>query len=177
MGTESVKLFDKIIADQILAMDQEELVRFLDQNLPELQHKSLIINPVVFAMAQHKTSVADTVGRLLATEFTLPTLRAELAQDFAFGSEEIKLDYWGCYAEAFTGHPAESISSLDYLPEQQDETFLLLRPEHVELMTSSLRQHLDDLTLMNGKQIEKLEEWTRLCATRPGYYIAYLFDF
>ena len=177
MGTDSVKFFDKIMADQILAMVQEEFIGFLEENQAALQHNSSIVNPVVFAMAQHNRPVADTVRRLLATEFSLSTLKTAVAQDFAFGKEEINLDYWGCYAEVLGDHPPGSISSLDYLPEQPEETFLLLRSEHVELMTTSLQEHINDLTIMDQGQIKKLEEWSRLCAARPGYYVAYLFDF
>lgn len=76
MGTDSLKLFNKTLADQMLAMGREPLV--------------------------------------------------------ALGDEEIYLDYWGCYAEVFDGHPEGSISSLDYLPGQEEEIFLLLRPDHVD---------------------------------------------
>ena len=177
MGTDSVKLFDKILADQILAMDQQDLVGFLEKNLGELQHKPFVLNPVFFEMTEHNTSVSETVARVLATECNLSDLKVEIAQDFGFGNEEIHLDYWGCYAKVFRGHPEGSISSLDYLHEELEETFLLLRPEHVKQMTKSLREHIDDVTVMDLEAIEKLERWTDLCVTRTGYYVAYLFDF
>src|ERR1044071_7676795 len=82
MGTDSVQLFDKALADRMLAEGDDPLA--------------------------------------------------------ALGDEEIYLDYWGCYAEVFDGHPEGSISSLDYLPDEEDETFLLLRPEHVDRMIKSL---------------------------------------
>ena len=75
-------------------------------------------------------------------------MKSDLAQDFAFGVEEILLDYWGCYPEVFGDHPEGSISSLDYLPDEEEERFLLLRPEHVDKMILSLREHLSDLRVM-----------------------------
>ena len=121
MGTDSLKLFNKTLADQILATGHDPLS--------------------------------------------------------AFGDEEIFLDYWGCYAEVFDGHPEGSISSLDYLPEEEDETFLLLRPDHVDQMVRSLYNHLDNLSVMNKGQIEKIERWRDFCIANPNYMVAYLFDY
>lgn len=95
----------------------------------------------------------------------------------AFGDEELPLDYWGCYAEVFDGHPDGSISSLDYLPDQEEETFLLLRPDHVGQIVRSLRDHLDDLSIMDKEKIDKVESWKEYCSTNPDYLVAYVFDF
>lgn len=121
MATDSLKLFDKILADQILALGREPLS--------------------------------------------------------AFGDEEIHLDYWGCYAKVFDGHPEGSISSLSYSPEHEEETFLLLRPDHVDQIIKSLYDHIDDLSVMDKEQIEKLERWRDFCAANPSHMVAYLFDF
>jgi hypothetical protein len=121
MGTDSIKLFDKALADQMLAAGRDPLV--------------------------------------------------------AFGEEEIYLDYWGCYAKVFDGHPGGSISSLDYLPDEEEETFLLLRPDHVDQMIKSLYNHVDDLSIMNKEQIERVEKWRDFCISNPSYMVAYLFDF
>jgi len=121
MGTDSVKLFDKALADRMLAEGRDPLV--------------------------------------------------------ALGDEEIYLDYWGCYAEVFDGHPEGSISSLDYLPDEEEETFLLLRPDHVDRMVRSLNEHRDDLNIMDKEQLEKLERWRDFCAANPSQMVAYIFDF
>lgn len=147
MGTDSIKLFNKALADRILAMDQDELIRFLGD------------------------------ASLLDPEFTLSPMKSPIVCEYAFGNEEILIDYWGCYAAVFAGHPEGSISSLDYLPGEEEETFLLLRPEHVEMMIKSLREHSDDLTIMNADEIDKVEEWKAFCAANTGYFVAYLFDF
>ena len=121
MGADSVQLFDKALADRMLAEGRDPLV--------------------------------------------------------ALGDEEIYLDYWGCYAEVFDGHPEGSISSLDYLPDEEEETFLLLRPDHVDRMIKSLREHSDDLSIMDEEQIGKLEKWRDFCAANPNYMVAYFIDF
>ena len=121
MATDSLKLFDKTLADQMLAMGREPLI--------------------------------------------------------ALGDEEIHLDYWGCYAEVFDGHPEGSISSLDYLPGEAEETFLLLRPNHVDQIVKSLSEHMDDLSIMDKERVRKVERWRDFCAANPGYMVAYLFDF
>jgi hypothetical protein len=121
MGTDSVKLFNKALADQMLAAGGDPLI--------------------------------------------------------ALGNEEIYLDYWGCYVHVFNGHPEGSVSSLDYTPGEKEEIFLLLRPDHVDLMTRSLHEHIDDLRVMNEGQIAKVEMWRDFCAVNPSHMVAYMFDF
>lgn len=177
MGTDRVKLFNKALVDQILAMEQEQLTRLLEENFAALQQKPSTLNLVLFDVAQNGGSVADSVERLLSGEQRFTQLRADVAQDFAFGDAEIYLDYWGCYAHVFDGHPESSISSLDYLTDQEEEIFLLLRAEHVGQMIESLHEHADDLRVMNASDIEMLEQWKKICSADPGYLVAYLFDY
>ena len=95
----------------------------------------------------------------------------------AFGDETIYLDYWGCYVEVFSQEPDGSISSLKYFPDDEEELFLLLRPENVTQMIDSLRAHYDDLRVMTESEIEQLEKWRDFCVADPSYMVAYLFDF
>ncbi len=177
MGTDSVKLFNKAVADQILAIEQAPLVQFLEENIDVLRKKECALSLIVFEMEQNGGSVSDAVGRLLSGEQTFMEMKANVAQDFGFGDEEIHLDYWGCYSHVFNGHPEGSISSLDCLPNQEEEIFLLLRPEHVDQMLKSLDDHSDDLRVMKVSDIQRLERWRDLCAADPGYMIAYHFDY
>ena len=177
MGTDFVKLFNKALADQILAMGQEPLTSFLEENISALQQKPATLSLVLLEMEQKGSSVSDSVERLLSVEQTFSQLRAEVAQDFAFGDAEIYLDYWGCYAHVFSGHPESSISSLDYLPDQEEETFLLLSPEHVDQMIGSLQEHSHDLRVMSTADIETLKQWRDFCGANPSYMVAYHFDY
>lgn len=177
MGTDSVKLFNKALADQILAMRRGPLTSFLEENIGALQQKRSTLSLIVFEMGQNGGSVSDSVERLLSGEQTFTELRVDVAQDFAFGDQEINLDYWGCYAHVFNGHPESSISSLDYLPDQEEEIFLLLRPEHIDQMIESLHEHADDLRVMSTGDIETLEQWRNFCGDVPGYMVAYHFDY
>ena len=177
MGTDSIKLFNKRLSDQILAMDLQQLTEFLEENIGVLEKKDFSFSTVLFVMKQTGSSVSDAVETLLSDEHTLTGLKTEAIDDFAFGDDVILLDYWGCYCEVFDGHPEGSISSLDYLPGEQEETFLLLRPEHVGRMIKSLHEHIDDLSIMNTEKIAKVEEWRDYCAANPNYMVAYMFDF
>jgi len=177
MGTDSVKLFNKALADQILTMERGQLTSFLEENLGSLKQKPSTLSLVLFEMEQNGGSVSDAAGRLLSGEQTFMELRADVAQDFALGDEEIYLEYWGCYAHVFNGHPEGSISSLDYLPDQDEEIFLLLRPEHVDQMVKSLHEHAGDLRVMDTGDIERLEQQRDLCAADSSYMVAYRFDY
>jgi hypothetical protein len=121
MGTDSLKLFDKFLADQILEAGGDP--------------------------------------------FT------------ALGNEEILLDYWGCHSHVFDGNPPGSISSLDYISDEDGEIFVLLRPEHVDQIVKSLLAHADDLRVMNTEQVAKVAKWRDYCRTNPRYLVAYMFDF
>ena len=177
MGTDSVKLFNKALADQILGMERGPLTHFLEENISSLQQKPATVSLILFEMGQNGGSVSDSVESLLSGEQTFTDLKTGVAQDFAFGNEEIYLDYWGCYAHVFNGHPECSISSLDYLPDQQEEIFLLLRPEHVDQMLESLHEHADDLSVMSTADIETLERWRDFCGADPSSMVAYCFDY
>jgi hypothetical protein len=177
MGTDSIKLFNKTLADQILAMKRKPLTHFLEENIDILKRKEFTLNSVVCMMEQSNCSVSDAVERLLSEEYTLRSLKSEVAQDFAFGDEEIYLDYWGCFGEVFDDYPEGSIPSLEYLPDQEEEIFLLLRPDHVDRIVKALYEHIDELKIMNKEMIGKVEKCKDYCTTNPGYMVAYMFDF
>ena len=176
MGTDSIKLFHKELADQIMAMEIEPLLRFLENNIGDLKQKGTTYSLVLFEMEQTRCSVPQAVENLLSSERTFPGLKSDLALDFAFGDEEIYLDYWGCYV-VFDGDPEGSIPGLNYLPSEEEEFFRLLRPEHVDQMLRSLYDHIDDLTIMGKKEIEKVEKWRDYCAANPSHMVAYIHDF
>jgi hypothetical protein len=175
MGTDSIKLFDKALADQILAMEREPLIRFLEANIGILKQRDSL-STVLFEVEQSGSPVPEAVDRLLAEEFTLTGLKEEVVYDFAFRDEEIRLDYWGCYI-VFDGDPEGSISCLDFLPDQEEEIFRLLLPKHVDQMISSLYEHIDELSIMGKEDIEKVQKWRDYCAANPDFMVAYMNDF
>ena len=177
MGTDSIRLFNKVLADEIFAMEQEPLTRFLAENVDAFKRKKFCFNPLLLEMEQNGGSVFDAVERLLTEEYTLAELETEVARDLAFGDEEIYLDYWGSYVAVFDGHPLGSISSLTYLPSEEAETFILLQVAHVNQIIDSLYEHVDDLKVMDREKIKKVESWRDYCVADPGYRVAYLFDF
>lgn len=174
MGTDRVNLFDKTLGDRILAMDQDSLVRFLEEHSETLSNK---VYTGYVADVAARSSIAEAVETVLREDSSLGSLKGSVLLDFAMSDEEIMLDYWGCYAHVFSGHPAGSISSLDYLSDEEEETFLLLLPNHVDQMLESLKEHMHDVTVMRQTDIDHLNEWKQLCAANPNYRIAYFFDF
>jgi hypothetical protein len=180
MGTDSVKLFNKALSDRILGMTKSRLVRYIEENLDVLKEMEkgggFVHSIVLFELNERGGSVAQAVERLIAEKNTLEQLKDELIYNFAFGVERIYLDYWGCYAEVFGEDPDGSISSMKYLG-YEEESYLFLKPPHVDRMIRSLKEHLDDLRVMGKAEIERLEYFRAFCAGHPGYWVAYIFDF
>jgi hypothetical protein len=181
MGTDSVKLFNKTLSDRILGMTKSGVIRYVEENLESLKEieKSggFVHSLVLFEMNNGAGFVAQAVERLIAEGNPLKQLKDELIHDFAFGEERIYLDYWGCYAEVFTeGDPKGSLSSMKYFGYEED-LYLFLKPSHVDRMTRSLKEHLNDLRIMGEAEIERLEYFRDFCAGHPGYWVAYLHDF
>jgi hypothetical protein len=181
MGTDSVKLFNKMLSDRILGMTKSKLIRYVEENLESLNEMKksggFVHSIVLFELNERGGSVAEAVERLIAEKNTLEQLKDELIHDFAFGVEEVHLDYWGCYAEVFTeGDPKGSLSSVKYFG-YEEEMYLFLKPPHVDRMIRSLKQHLDDMRIMGKAEIERLEYFRDFCVRHSGYWVAYIFDF
>ena len=181
MGTDWLQLFDKRLSDKILAMNRQRLVRFIEENIDVLKEKdkrdTVHYSSIIFTMNQHKISVAQAIDRLIAGS-GLRDLKIQVAFDFCFGEEWVYLDYWGCYAHVFSeGDPKGSIQSDKYMPDKGDYDFLLLTPDHVDRIVKSLKEHADDLPVMNRAGIERVEYFRDFCRGHPGYWVAYKFDY
>jgi hypothetical protein len=180
MGTDWIQLYDKKLSDQILGMNRQSLTRFLENNIEILKNKAKVDavshSSLVFVMDSYNYSVPQAIESLL-TETKLKDFKREIAFDYCFGDENIYLDYWGCYAHVFTeGDPVGSISCNKYLREKECD-FLLLKPEHVDRMIISLREHADDLPVMMTTGIERVEYFRDFCRGHLNYWVAYRFDF
>ena len=186
MGTDYIQLFNKGLADQILAMDRDSLTKFLEEKLSSYKNKrSIGYNPVFSDLGYNGGSVSDAVERLLSSEYNLPQLRESIAVDFAFrdsafDNEQISVDYWGCWAEIFGTCPEGSVSGFEYSanhpPEQNEEGFVLLKPEHLDQMIKSLYEHFDELKIMREVEVKRVVELRDICNANPDYWVAYWFD-
>jgi hypothetical protein len=181
MGTDWLQLFDKRLSDKILAMNRQRLVRFIEENIDVLKEKdrrdTVHYSSIIFTMNQDKLSVTQAIDRLIA-DSGLQDLKIDVAFDFCFGEEWVYLDYWGCYAHVFSeGDPKGSIQSDKYMPDKGDYDFLLLTPDHVDRIVKSLKEHADDLPVMNRAGIERVEYFRDFCRGHPGYWVAYKFDY
>jgi hypothetical protein len=181
MGADSVRLFDKGVSDHILGLSKPDLIRYLEERLDTLRRKETagawIHSLVLSELNQRGGSVAEAVEQLLAEKNPLAQLKEELVYDLAFGEEVILLDYWGCYVHVFSeGDPKGSLSSMKYLKDEE-EAFLLLKPIHVDRMIRSLKEHINDLQVMDKTAIQRLEYMRDFCAGHPSHWVAYEFDF
>lgn len=182
MGTDRVQLFDKGIADRVLAMDREALEAFVFENLNALREKDGHAGLLFYLMTREGLSLRDGIERVLSDgppfkplAQAFAQLRTDVALDAALGDEEIAVDYWGCYVETLMS--AEGmLSCIDYLG-WEEEVFLLLAPEHVDLMLASLERHASELTIMRPEHVDRLRRWRDDCATNPSHRVAYFIDF
>jgi hypothetical protein len=180
MGTDFLRLFNKSLADQIIEMNQQELARYVEQNLDtlkEIDKSHVLLNSILFVVKQDGVSVNEAIKRLLK-EQPLREIKAYVALDLAYGEEWIYLDYWGCYAHVFSeGDPKGSVSCRKYLPDDSDCSFLLLKPEHIDRIIKSLKEHIDDLPVMEKEGVARVEYFRDFCRNHTDYWVSYQFDF
>jgi hypothetical protein len=181
MGTDRVRLFDKAVADRVLAMEREELEAFVSEKLNTLRTNATYASELFYLMDKEQLPVQDAIERLVSEGFrgtspaqALAALRANLALDAALGSEEIAVDYWGCYTEVLLSANG-MLSCVDYMG-MEEEIFLLLAPEHVDLMLASLDAHVSELSIMRPEHVARLRRWRSECAANPNFRVAYFLD-
>ncbi len=116
-------------------------------------------------------------NKKLADKLVLQGEDDEFIRAVCFSEANIYLDYYGCFAHL--GYEWEnSISSLEIFPDCEDgETFILLKPEHVDKIVNSLRKHIKILTVISEKEINEILKFKKLCAANDGLMVAYMFDF
>jgi len=180
MGTDFLRLFNKSLADRIIQMDQRGLARYVENNLYILKEKDedhVLHSSIVYVMGRDNIPVNEAIKRLLR-EQPFRELKVGVALDFAFGEEWILLDYWGCYAHVFSkGAPTGSVSCRKYFPGDSECSFLLLKPEHVDRIIKSLKQHLNDLPVMKKEGVARVEYFREFCLGHPDHWVSYEFDF
>lgn len=171
MGTDWVRLFDKRLCDDILALDNSTLATFVSSPLGELEQYNEFRNGFADNVA-----VPARIRQLHESGLSEQQLKCILVNSLCPLGEWLYVDYWGCYAEVFVGDPPGSIPDLVIFPHLQEEQFLLLRPEHVDQILGSLTAHRADLRVMRGKDISLLMQWRDRCLNDENMMVAYFLD-
>lgn len=171
MGADWLQLFDKKLCDEVLELDAETLPAFLAKHLPQFREFS------TFRYEFERVPVHERVKRLLETGQSDANLRAKLVDELCFSEGRIVIDYWGCYVEVFaSADPPGAIADYRLFPERQQQSFLLLLPNHVDGILESLDLHRAELTVMTDADINLLRQWRNICSADPSQMVAYVFD-
>jgi hypothetical protein len=149
------------------------MAAFVESNLSALKWSSEFI--LGFG---HGDPVSLRFQTLESQGRTLEELKGDLIESLCMSSEEIRLDYWGCYAEAFRcADPTGSIPDRELFPNRREQRWLLLLPHHVGTMLESLEAHRHEVTVMTDTDISLLRKWRHRCLADPGFMVAYFFDY
>ena len=171
MGADWLRLFDKKLCDEIVCLSTDTLPAFVERHLGRLGEFSM------FRLDFGNTAVQDRVQRLLEGGNTEARLREALVDELCFDRQMISLDYWGCYVEVFAAaDPPGAISDYRFFPERQQQSFLLLMPEHVDRILESLDLHRAELTVMTDADVNVVRQWRDMCTADRSQMVAYVFD-
>jgi hypothetical protein len=171
MGADWLQLFDKKLCDEVLGLNAETLPAFLAKHLPQFREFS------TFRYDFDGVPVHDRVKQLLEIGESVADLRVKLVDELCFSEGRIAIDYWGCYVEVFaSADPPGAIADYRLFPERQQQSFLLLLPNHVDRILESLDLHRAELAVMTGAEINLLRQWRNVCSADPSQMVAYVFD-
>jgi len=172
MGTDWVRLFDKRLCDEIVALDSSALTIFVSSRLGELGK----YNEFRSGFAED-VPVPDRFQHLIDSGLSEQELKYGLVDSLCVFGEWLHLDYWACYVEVFNDDPPGSIPDREIFPHVKEQQFLLLRPEHVDQMIRSLDAHRGEVTVMEEKDIGLLRQWRDRCMIDNGTMVAYFLDY
>lgn len=178
MGTDSICIFNKKLADSIMSMQFRDFAEFIKDRIDSLKRIEVPRSAFLYEIESADKFNAKDFDRdaILRRAFEE---RENVVLDLCLSEEEVYLDYWGTTFGAFeTSDPEGAISIGEFLPSFEDEPFLmLLQPAHVESILQSLEKHRDELTVMDCEAIEKVREIKDLCTNNPEMTAAYIIDF
>jgi hypothetical protein len=175
MGAEYLRRFDWGLAARIRRTDAVELAELLTERFPAWRAAGRRPFSEVLALASRSgRPISEIVGELLVEGCTLTELQNDAVHDLCLQGEDVRLDVWDLYDEAFPDEPEDALSSLDVLPGTDEELFLLLRPKHLDAMLRSLRDHAP-ASAGSPAQLEALSRLRDACTSRPGQFVAYCF--
>ena len=175
MGTDTLKLFDRQVAESILAMDRNALAQYLDSRAEELRKCPAFTLPGHLLEFVRSENPSLYLNELLGGGLSLDELKADIVYHIAFGDEEIFLDYWGCFAEVLGGDPDQPLDGTEYLPALEEPGFCLLSVRHVDQILASLQVHRHELQV--DTDLDLLAAWRERVAGEPAVCVAYVFDF
>ncbi len=198
MATDWVTLFDLDLAKSILRLDAAGLAHFVAERGPSLLERDqrlarehvartaagLSLEPGALAEIERSSLRACAVNWNMFAERAGrgedPKLRASIATAAGTLTDALYVDYWGCFAEVFTGRHLDRSceTNLVLRPDDPDGAYVyfLLVP-HVDAMLSSLRAHWSEVTVMDDADLARLVEWRDRCASDPALRVAYSIDF
>jgi hypothetical protein len=178
MGTDSIRLFNKQLADSIMGMHYVEFTDFLKERITSLKRIDFPRSAFLYEIENADEFNADHFDRTGFLQRAFEE-RENLVIDLCLSEEEVYLDYWGTNYGAFDATvPEGAIPIEEFLPSFEEESFLLLlEPTHIEIILRSLERHRDELTVMDDDAIERLREMKDRCTNNPEMTVAYIFDF
>jgi hypothetical protein len=172
VGTDYVRLFDKRLAEEIAQLDAVGIERFVAPRWSQIEESSFLRIGY-----EPDTPGELRVRELLASHYSLDALKDNLIRELCFEEGSIRIDYWGCYAEIFVSGPPRSISSREVFRDEEEQTFTLLLPDHIDQMLEGIEEHRDQLVVITPAALADLRLWRDRCALNSGLMVAYFFDF
>jgi hypothetical protein len=172
MGADWLCLFDKRLCDEIISLASANLPAFVESHLSALNDSS------EFKCGfSEEISASIRLTQLREQGRTDDELKADLVDHLCVSSDRLTADYWGCFAEVFvSGDPPGSIPDYKLFPHIKQQGYLLLLPQHVDRMLTSLEEHRDEMRVMQEPQVAQLRQWRTRCVEDPGCMVAYFFD-
>lgn len=175
MGTEYLQRFDWGLAAAIRTMGVVELARLLSERFPAWSNAGRGPASEAFrAAARAPRPFLEILCELLAEGATITELQNDAVHDLCLQGEDVALG-WDALAEVMPGDPEDALSSLDVLPGTDDEVFLLLRPQQLDVIVRALQARTAEATVRTPAAVEALARLRDACSARPGQLVAWCF--
>jgi hypothetical protein len=164
MGTDFVQLFQLQDCRSILSMNKSGMQRLLADRWNEVRPDSLL-------RYVHLGGTSGTAPDFAALDaaWSDDDQKREVVDELCLLEQTIPLDYWASYAEVFMDGAPGSISSTELFPNEAEETFILLLPEHVDRMLHGLAEHQEELRVMTEDTVSVLAKWRDQCVSNPNF--------
>lgn len=176
MGTEYLKRFDWGLAAAIRRMGVVELARLLTERFPAWSASGRRPSSEAFrAAVRSRRGFLEILCELLAEGSSITELQNDAVHDLCLQGEDVRLG-WDAVAEALPGDPEDAVSSLDVLPGTDEEVFLLLRPQQLDVILTALRARTAAETVRPPAPMEALARLREACSARPGQLVAWCFE-